>query len=54
MINFDRPQLIDPKFERHATTYQSQVNSDCEGKDCLPPVPAPPPQPAPEPNPTKQ
>jgi len=57
MISLDRfndPKLISPSFEQKSTTYQSRVNSDCEGKDCLPPVPAPPPQPEQPPNPTKQ
>jgi hypothetical protein len=54
MIRFEPPRVIDPSFERRATTYQSPANSDCDSGDCLPPVPPPPPQPEPEPNPTKQ
>ena len=54
MIRFEPPRVIDPSFERRATTYQSPAKSDCEGKDCLPPFPPPPPQPESEPSPTKQ
>ena len=54
MIYFEPPQAIDPSFKRRPTAYQSHAKSDCEGKDCLPPVPAPTPNPPPEPSPTKQ
>lgn len=44
--NFGTPRLVNPS--------QSWVASDCEGKECLPPVPAPPPRPDSEPEPTSK
>ena len=43
MIKFDDPKFIDPSHEAKNTMYQSRVASDCEGKECYPPVPPPPP-----------
>ena len=49
MMEFKKPQFINPTHTQNATH-----QSDCEGKECLPPVPAPPPRPDPDPEPTSK
>ena len=54
MIKFNDPQFIDPSHEKPNTAYQSRVASDCEGKECYPPVPPPQPRPDSEPTPSSK
>ena len=54
MIKFNDPQFIDPSHEKPSTAYQSRVASDCEGKECYPPVPPPQPRPDSEPTPSSK